>query len=539
MEVTNDHLKDTFNQCRDGMITSELAQRLQGISEDINFGDKSGVTMLHVACCNGNFVIVQELLKQEHINIETKDRYERTVLHAAVLGHKFTEHPKEAYKASTPYYRKENTAYFKASEPNSEEQIEVIKILLMREESSRCFIQQKLYYALFELAIRANVKPCILQYLVSEMRLKRTVDDCNDALEVAVRRDNMTLLAVMAEDPLFDLNCITSDEESSLLGLAIGRNKLECMKFLLDHPGVNVNCMGTGLLCPSECSALIHAVQESVETEEEKKMKCEQLHILMFHSRIDINSVPSQSGEYPIHRAVLNKNLLFLRTFLQHPQIDVNTKSRGEFSPLKLAALLEYENHVELLLSHRKTKLNHDLAESDRAIPTMSDIVDYGTSQIILKAIAAGGDPNTKAWSDSKNCYLNLFELNLLLCAEAEADELSEMEDRLQAGQILLEAGCHPIVSQSIIDQINQKITQNTSWSNSQKIVMENLKALPKTTVQSLASASRSALFKQARKVKGPYVTLDLMQQFISTKSMTKFCKEFLTFDNAIKCKLL
>jgi len=41
MEVTNDHLKDTFNQCRDGMITSELAQRLQGISEDINFGDRS------------------------------------------------------------------------------------------------------------------------------------------------------------------------------------------------------------------------------------------------------------------------------------------------------------------------------------------------------------------------------------------------------------------------------------------------------------------------------------------------------------------
>jgi len=75
MEVTNDHLKDTFNQCRDGMITSELAQRLQGISEDINFGDKSGVTMLHVACCNGNFVIVQELLKQEH------KKHIRRVLH--------------------------------------------------------------------------------------------------------------------------------------------------------------------------------------------------------------------------------------------------------------------------------------------------------------------------------------------------------------------------------------------------------------------------------------------------------------------------
>ena len=525
MDVTNQLMKDIFNQCRDGMFNSELAQKLQGMGEDINFPDKTGVTVLHVACCNGNFVIVQELLKQQHINIEAKDHYQRTVLHAAVLGHKF-----KAHEASSSYFKKEAKAYFKRSELNPDDQIEVLRILFMHEESSKCFIQQKLNYSLFELSIRANVKPCILQYLVSEMRLKRTVDDCNYALEEAVRNDKMALLAVMAEDPFSDLNCIISDGKLSLLGLAIRNNQLECMKFLLDNPGVDVNFMGRTALYATDCNALMHAIEE-VGTEEEKRIKMEQLHILMFHPRIDINCA-TRKGGYPLHRAVVMENPFFLKTLLAHPEIDVNLKTGGEFSPLKFVAWVEFHDHLDLLLSHPRTIIGHDPLGSSRAWPSIMDIVDYGTSRSILKALAAGGDPNAKAWSDVFKCDINLFELNLILCAEAI--DISEMKDRLKAGQILLEAGCHPTVSRRIIEYINT----TTSLSNSQKLVLDKLKVCPMRMVQSLGFASRSALFKQARKVKGPYVTCDLMDQLVTTENLPKVIKELLAFDNAIKSKL-
>ena len=157
-------------------------------------------------------------------------------------------------------------------------------------------------------------------------------------------------------------------------------------------------------------------------------------------------------------------------------------------------------------------------------MPTIFDIVEHGTSQIILKAIAAGADPNTTEYSEICNGELNLYEFNLLLCANE--DELRKINDHVKAGEILLVAGCHSSVVQRVIAEVNGK----SSMSNAQKSAIDKLKTLPMTTVQSLAFVSRTALFKQMRIIKGPYVTCDLMQQLISTEKLPKAIEEFLRF---------
>ena len=524
MEVTNEELKELFNQCRDGLLTPELKVRLgQMQKEELNSGDKNDVTLLHVACCNSNVEVVQELLKQKNINVTARDCHQRTLLHAAVLGKHFTEHPK--YSKDNKNFMKEKDVYFKTTATDSNQQLEVISILFGHEEASS-FVNNGLgSFHLFRLAVQAKVAPSILEYLVSEAKLNRDINDCNIALVNAIHGDQVALLAVMAKDPSFNLNYITP-QKFSLLGLAIDKNKHQCLKFLLDHPSVDVSCMGKEELSPVEVNPLILSITGFIDTEEQKIMKKEQMEILMYNSRIDINVPPSVNVEWPIHRSALLSDPFFLNILLCHPQIDVNVKTRQELSAVKFAAMRQYEEHADLLLTHPKIEINNDRA--------IFDIVEFGSPSIVLKALAAGADPNANEWNEPSELHLNLYEYNLLLCGIAE--DLNQAKERLQTGKVLLEAGCHPTVSKNVIDELKEV---NSELTKKHRDIIENLKILPKTTVQSLASASRAALYKQARIVKGPFATCDLFESLISTENLPKDTNEFLTFNNAIKRKFV
>ena len=176
------------------------------MGEDVNIGDSNNVRLIHIACCNANLEVFQELLALNDIELDIQDRYNRTVLHAAVLGHTFTEHPIQSYWHNMNY-EEENATYFKGTPPDSGEQLEIIRIIL---EQGRSVLINRLLngYHIFSLAVMARVSLQVFQLLVADPKVTRNVINCNRALEYAVLSDQGDLISFMANEPAFiaDLN---------------------------------------------------------------------------------------------------------------------------------------------------------------------------------------------------------------------------------------------------------------------------------------------------------------------------------------------
>lgn len=204
MNIINPEYKELFNQTRDGIVTPEFKENLVRMGDDVNGGDSNNVRLIHIACCNANLEVFKELLALDTIELNVKDRYKRTLLHAAVLGHSFTEHPIQSYMRNMNY-EEENAAYFKDTPPDSGEQLEIIRIIL--EHGRSVSINSLLNgYHIFSLAVMARVSLQVFQLLVTAPNVMRNVINCNRALQDAIRRNQGDLLSVMANEPTFIAN---------------------------------------------------------------------------------------------------------------------------------------------------------------------------------------------------------------------------------------------------------------------------------------------------------------------------------------------
>jgi hypothetical protein len=92
--------------------------------------------------------------------------------------------------------------------------------------------------------------------------------------------------------------------------MALEKGKVRCLQFLLNHPDVDVNCMGKSEMRKEVVNAIMFCLGKEVNKETE-----DILNILMEHPRLDINRAPSHTGESPIHRAVLLENQDHARGF--------------------------------------------------------------------------------------------------------------------------------------------------------------------------------------------------------------------------------
>jgi hypothetical protein len=238
MDVTN---QEMFTAARDGKWTLELRQACKMMKGEINRGDKNGVTILHMASWNGNLVIVKELLSLEHIDPSVTDSFGRSVLHAAILGHKSTEHPIAAYSGNSNY-QVENQTYFKDSPPDSEDRLEIIEIFLRHRKID---VNRRLDgFSPLYLAVVANHHPGILERVLTAPEITRSGQDCHlTAVEAVLNDDKQTLELLDQSAHRINFNYITQ-KNFSLVGLALWRDKVRCLQFLLDHEEVDVNCMG-------------------------------------------------------------------------------------------------------------------------------------------------------------------------------------------------------------------------------------------------------------------------------------------------------
>jgi hypothetical protein len=155
----------------------------------------------------------------------------------------------------------------------------------------------------------------------------------------------------------------------------------------------------------------------------------------------------------------------------------------------------------------------------------MFDVVGYGTSLIVHKALAAGGNPNATGWTDG--VFVSLYEYNLLQIPLSERKE--EVKDRLKTGEILLAAGARPYISNPVLDEIKK-----LKLSKGKKQAIQGLRKLAKT-VPTLRIAARAAIQTQARKVTGSAVTGQLIKHLAETEHLPLCLKDFIQYDNILQ----
>ena len=518
MDISNSVHAFVFEACRDGEWSVNLQNTLESIGKEVNVKDKFSVTPLHVACWNANVNIVKALLALEDIDVSVLDSFGRTVFHAALLGDKANEYPLCAFVENS-LYREERKAYFKKSPFSVEDQLQVIHTLLQEKKIDANKLLDN--FSPIYLAVSANESPLILQKVLGSSLISG--HGCMEGVVAAVLKDDSQALKLLNEsgnELNFNFIC---PSDLSLLGIAVKRNKVQALQFLLDHPNVDVTCLGRGQIEEEKINLFTLCFTKSLRTRQSRQ-DCEAvLDILLQHDRVDINQGNSEQEGKPIHHALSKKNPFFLRKLLTHPKIDVNAW-HGMFSPLKYAAGAERNCHVDLLLRHGNTDLGMTMDNS--MLPAMFDLVQFGTSVIVKKGLAAGGDPNCMGWSDMFNCALNLYEWNILMIPLAKK---KEVDDRVKIAEIILHAGVSPFVSSVVWSEL-----EKVRVKNRHKEVISNLVNMSKN-VSSLAACARRAIHAQARRITGTKVTLQVLEKLVETEQLPCTVKDFILFERVIK----
>lgn len=336
---------------------------------------------------------------------------------------------------------------------------------------------------------------------------------------IAIYRDDVPALEALGDAVNFNHFVTIGDTEMSFLGLAIAEGKNNVLRFLLDRPEVDVLCVGRRDLNRQEVNAFLLCMSDVIQNEHSRAVVEEQLEILMFHPRLDVNLAPVGTDEAPIHRAAILQNPFFLEVLLRHPEIDVNVRSRGGYSPLSIAAMGEYNEHVDLLLAHPTTRLTPLPDAQER--PAIFDVTDYGTSLLIYKTLAAGGNPNAEGFHEGLNIQVNLFEFNILLCAAADGED--EVKDRVKAGHIIFDFGGRPNVRAQVREEVGRR-----ELTEEHRDAVNSLLNLSSKRI-TLAWAARAALFSHIRIMTEPVVTGNIVRNLVESESLPPCVKHYIS----------
>jgi ankyrin repeat protein len=519
MEIRDGLHKEIFEAFRKGTWNTEIRRKVLEMGHRINEGDKNGLTALHVASMNGHKEIMEELVKLEYIDFGVLDSFGRSVLHVAILGHKATKYPVASYSGNI-YYEEENQAYLNDCVPNMRKVLDVIDILISHDEIDANLLLDKM--GPLYLAVSTGHLEILERLLEANEISGEGIDVA--AVEAVLKDDVQALVRLNESKHIINFNMIAV-KEFSLLGLAINRNKVECLQFLLDHPLVDVKFMGRNEL--GTVNPFMVCLAKRNETEELRLADEGTLNVLLEHNRLNINEVCQVTYETPIHRAVMLENPFFCQKLLAHPMIDVNIRCQGIYAPLMLAAMARNEVQFEMLLRCVKTKLVNQAGEKIR--PVVFNVIEYGSPSMVRKFLAAGGNANEIGWSEPMKMYLNPYEYNLL---QLPVSGKKDVNERLEIGEILLEAGARPTIRDSVLGHLRQE-----PMKKKKRKVMESL-VERRNTVPSLMVNARASIQACAREVTGDRVTFHLLEDLCKTENLPIPVKKFVLHNAAMKMVL-
>ena len=521
--------KAFFEICRTGFDHDGILAAAS--RSEMEIGDIHGVNLLLVACMNGNLEIVKMLIDRG-ISVTARDNSNRTPLQVTVMGRKSVH-----YSNSKP--EQERVAYL--NNAKSSEYCAILEILL---DIQGIDINERLRESHpILLALKTMAHTSILDVILKNPDLNLTWEDCRSAMEEAVKFDSHEHLKVLlaTKDPLFDPNYILPNE-LSLLGLAVSRVSNNCMITLLDHDDIDPNCCGEGDCRPQELNPILFCLNGETDTEEQKDKRREQLRLLWNHRKLNINDPPTHNGEAPIHKAVLLSDSFFLRILLDRPDIQMNVKSGGEFSPLKFCVLIENLIHTSLILQDQRVFLNksdeevqqqqQELLGRQADLPPLMEAIYNGTSKIVELFLAAGADPNGTHWHGDWG-IIDVYAFNMVQCCEAKNN--SQLEKQLTVARMLLESGSQPRVTPGLIQKIIAGGPRYPRLLKNFKATVDELKAMPIQQVQSLVSLSRNTIHEQLRRKSGKFSTVQALNNLLQDQVLPFTLGNYLKYDNVLE----
>lgn len=142
-----------------------------------------------------------------------------------------------------------------------------------------------------------------------------------------------------------DIRVNAVDEEGiSPLAKAAGRCREGVVEILLGHADIDVNTRDK-----FGCTPMVRAV--------EHKRNEAAVKLLLSHTDVEVN-VKDEYGITPLYAAVLSWSKSSVGMLLEHANIEINTKTKGGYTPLARAMIIGSAEIVELLCAHPDVDLN-------------------------------------------------------------------------------------------------------------------------------------------------------------------------------------
>ena len=529
--------KAYFDNCRSGIDEGGIlaAASCSDLSE---MRDSQEVTLLMVACMNGNLEIVQ-LLTSKGVSVTEKDELGRSPLHTAITGRKSVYFPRDLIR--TDEVTKKRAAYLSPSVHSDHSKYRaIVDILLGYNQVS---INDRLQESHpMNLAIDALAHPTLLGDILQSSDLSLNWKDCRSAMEEAVKFDSVQHLEIMlgTGNPLFNPNYILLNQ-FSLLGLAVRRISNRCTLALLNHDSIDPKCCGEGECRPEEINPVLLCLNGDTDTLEQKNARKEQLSLLLAHPKLSVNGTPSPNGEAPVHRAVLLDDPFFLKLLLEHPDVDLNSKSGGEFCPLKFCILLEHHVHTSLILRDPRVIVNvtkEEMLEQQQdanrlaALPILMEALLNGTARIVEMFLAAGADPNRTHWYGDWG-ILDAYAFNLTQVCEARTNR--DFQKLVTIARLLLENGSRPSISKELVDRVLAQGPTQDRVRKKFKATVEELRKISTEKVQTLNVLTRNAIQEQLRGICGKRSTVQAMNNLVRDEELPVVLKKFLRYENLLE----
>ena len=162
-------------------------------------------------------------------------------------------------------------------------------------------------------------------------------------LYMTVVNNDIRRLTTLLKSSHVDINLMTHSGISAL-HLASIKGYTECIRLLLNYPGVNPN-----LPTPDNADTALHIALS--------QQHLEAMRVLLEHDKVDVN-VCRKDGYTVLHLAAANGCVDFLKALLLSDKLDLNKKAVTGATALHLAVQGNHVDCVYALLAHTETHVN-------------------------------------------------------------------------------------------------------------------------------------------------------------------------------------
>jgi len=164
----------------------------------------------------------------------------------------------------------------------------------------------------------------------------------------------------------------------TLLHIAVRRNYLEIVEYLLQIPTINVNlqsyCGYTALHYSINPIPLTYSTGSNTDI-----IKC-----LLRHPEIDLN-IGCNGGTTPLLLAIDNNNIEAVNILLADQRIDINKEDSVGVSPIVISYDLKYDEITNLLLNDVRLVLNGLYEIENKNIGTCYDLLEAKANECFDK----------------------------------------------------------------------------------------------------------------------------------------------------------